>query len=277
MQLAFHGATSMKADLQTDIEVSANAGYTNLEPWTNKIDAFLQNHSLSDLKALFVQHGIKPLTLNSLESIAFRGPAFSSVKAHCKQLCEVAVAISSPAIAVIPSPKPSWDIAWAEVVKEHVGVLRTLSDIAGPYGVKLAFEFIGHSGFSVRTPRGAWEIIERAERDNIGLVFDIAHFTVGGASLDEIDLLDPGRIYGFHLDDVEDIPLEQYTEANRVLPGAGIAKTKEICARLAAIGFDGPCAVELFRPEYWEWNPLDLAVEARKRALEVLGLYFAVT
>ena len=276
MQLAFHGATSMYADLQTDVAVSAEAGYKALEPWTNKIDAYLQTHSLSDLKALFNQHGIKPLTLNSLESIAFRGAGFSSVKAHCKQLCEVAMAIGSPAIAVIPSPKPVWDIGWEAVVEEHVSVLRTLSDIAKPYGVKLAFEFIGHSGFSVRTPRGAWEIIQAADRDNIGLVFDIAHFTLGGASLEEIDLLDPKRIYGFHLDDVEDIALEAYTEARRVLPGKGIARTTEICSRLATLGYDGPCAVELFRPEYWEWNPLDLAIAAREAALEVLSPHFKV-
>ncbi|MBF6595698.1 MAG: hypothetical protein IVW51_14825 [Thermaceae bacterium] len=60
------------------------------------------------------------------------------------------------------------------------------------------------------------------------------------------------------------------------LPGKGVAETGEICSRLKAIGFDGACSIELFRPEYWEWNPLDLAKIARNAALEVLSPYFEV-
>ena len=276
MQLAFHGATSMKSELQTDVAVSAASGYAGLEIWTNKLEPYLQTHSLSDLKVLFQAHKLKPLTLNSLESVGFRGAGFASVKAHCVQLCQVAQAIGSPAIAVIPGPKPTWDTPWEAVVDEHVRALRSLADIAESYGVQLAFEFIGYSGYSVRTPRGAWEIIQAAGRDNIGLVFDIAHFTIGGADLGEIDLLGPDRILGFHLDDVENITREAYTEANRVLPGLGIAKTQEICSSLATIGYDGFCTVELFRPEYWEWEPLGLARKAHHAALEVLRPHFQV-
>jgi len=276
MQLAFHGATSMKADLQTDIEVSAKAGYVALELWAAKVDTYLKTHSLADLKALLEHYGVKPMTFNSIEFIAFRGEEFEQIKARCKQLCAIAVVIGCPSIAVIPSPKPAWDTPWETVVEEHVKALKALSDIVAPYGIKLAFEFIGYGGFSVRTPRGAAEIIQAAGCDDIGMVFDIAHFTIGGGSLLEINHLDPKMIYGFHLDDVEDTAREAYTDALRLLPGKGVAQTKEICSRLAAIGFDGACSIELFRPEYWEWKPLDLAVAARKAAMEVLVPYFKV-
>jgi 2-keto-myo-inositol isomerase len=62
----------------------------------------------------------------------------------------------------------------------------------------------------------------------------------------------------------------------RLLPGRGIAPTREICSRLKGIGYDGPCAVELFRPEYWAWDPLDLAKAARAAAFDVLNPYFEV-
>lgn len=276
MQLAFHGATSMKADLQTDIEVSAKAGYVALELWASKVDTYLKTHTPAELKALLQSYGVAPMTFNSIEFIAFRGEEFEQVKARCKQLCEIAVVIGCPSIAVIPSPKPAWDTPWQTVVDEHVKALQALSDIAAPYGIRLAFEFIGYGGFSVRTPRGAWEIIQAAGRDDIGMVFDIAHFTIGGGRLEEIDTLDPSHIYGFHLDDIEDTAREAYTDALRLLPGKGIAPTQEILRRLKAIGFDGDCSIELFRPEYWEWDPLELAQAARKAALEVLSPYFDV-
>lgn len=120
------------------------------------------------------------------------------------------------------------------------------------------------------------EIIQATDRSNIGMVFDIAHFTVGGAGLAEIDSLDPKRIFGFHLDDVEPVVLESYTDANRMLPGLGIAQTAEICSRIAALGYDGFATVELFRPEYWEWEPLELAKRSHKAALEVLKPHFYI-
>ena len=276
MRLAFHGATTIKADLETDIRISQQAGYGALEIWTEKLDAYLETHSVADLKALFVEHGIAPMTLNSIEAIAFRGQEFAQVLERCEELCRIANAIGSPAIAVIPSIKPGLQTPWETIVTEHVRVLRELSDVARPHGIKLAFEFLGSSWFSVRTPRGAQEIIEAVGCDNVGLVFDIAHFTIGGGALEEIDALDPAMIYGLHLDDVEDTAREAYLDSMRLLPGRGIAPTREILSRLKGIGYDGPCAVELFRPEYWAWDPLDLAKAARTAALDVLHPHFEV-
>ena len=42
MQLAFHGATTITASLEADIRNSQQAGYTALEIWTEKLDAFLE-------------------------------------------------------------------------------------------------------------------------------------------------------------------------------------------------------------------------------------------
>ncbi len=51
MKLGFHGATTMTADLQTDVAASAHAGFQTLELWAAKVDRFLADHSLADLKA----------------------------------------------------------------------------------------------------------------------------------------------------------------------------------------------------------------------------------
>ncbi len=108
----------------------------------------------------------------------------------------------------------------------------------------------------------------------MGLVFDAAHFHGGGGLLSEIDQLDPDRIFAFHLDDLEDTPKEEITDARRLMPGLGVVPLDDICQRLKGIGYDGPCSVELFRPEYWEWDPTQLAVKVRGAAIEVLSPYF---
>jgi len=276
MLLAFHGATTMTSDLETDVAASAQAGFKALEVWAAKVDRYLAHHSLADLKALFVNHGVLPLTLNSIEFIAFRGGNFHLIQSRCHELGKVAQAIGCPTVVVVPSPTPDREMPWSQVVEEYVRVLADLSGIARGYGVRLAFEFLGFGWCSVRTPRAAFEIVQKVDRDNVGITIDAAHFYGGGGLLSELDQLDPKRIFTFHLDDLEDTPKEAITDATRLLPGQGVVPLDEICARLKRIGYEGPCSIELFRPEYWKWDPKELAIKARETAIKVLSPHFKV-
>lgn len=53
MKFGFHSATTMKADLNTEIKVSAAAGFKGLELQYVKIRQYLIDHSLTDLRQLF--------------------------------------------------------------------------------------------------------------------------------------------------------------------------------------------------------------------------------
>lgn len=276
MRLGFHGATTKTSDLQTDIAATAQAGFTALELWASKIDTYLEDHSMADFKALLADNGVAAMSINSLEFISFRGDEYPQIKARLRELCEMAQAVNCPTIIVVPSPTPSYQTTWEEIVEEHVNVLRDLGDIAAEYGVKLSFELLGFGWCSVRTPRGAWEIVQKAGRDNVGLVVDCAHLWGGGGLFDEISQVDPSRIFTFHLDDLEDLPKEAITDAQRIMPGQGVIPLGAICQRLKDAGFDGDCSVELFRPEYWEWNPMEVAKQVRESAEKVLSPYFDI-
>jgi 2-keto-myo-inositol isomerase len=274
MNLAFHSATTMTSDLETDVAVSARAGFKALEVWAAKIDRYLSVHTLTDLKALFVDHGIKPLAINSIEFITFRGGEYAQVQERLHELGKIAREIGCPTIMLVPSPLPGHELTWSAVVDESVSVLRDLSDIAQLYDIRLAFEFLGFGWCSVRTPRAAFEIIQKVARDNVGMTLDAAHFYGGGGLLAELDHLDPKRIFAFHLDDLEDTPKEAITDATRLLPGSGVLPLDDICEHLKGIGYNGSCSIELFRPEYWAWDPQELAVKARQAAIQVLSPHF---
>lgn len=277
MLLGFHGATTMTSDLETDIAVSRQAGYRGLELVAEKIYKYLETHSRAELKALLEQNGIAPLSINALVFVGFRGDEYPQVQAKCKEMCEIAQAIGAPMLVVVPSPTlDKWQIPWSDVVAEYVRVLRDLSDIAAPYDIRLSFEFLGFGWCTVRTPRGAWEVVCAVDRPNVGMTVDCAHLYAGGGLNAEIDSLDPTKIFAFHLDDVEDSPKEAITDGTRVFPGIGVAPLEDICARMSKIGYDGPCSIELFRPEYWEWEPLKVARLAREHALQVLSPHFNV-
>lgn len=284
MKLAYHGATSMKSDLVTDITVSERAGYGALEVWGAKLDSYLVDHSPADLAGLFTSHNVTPSALNSIEFIGFRGPEFQQIRQRCEDLCTLAERMGCRVLVVVPGPTPpelmgpQADLfsAWEKVVQEYVKVLQDLGEIARPHGVRLAFEFLGFPWCCVRTPLGANEIVQRAQHASVGINVDACHFYGGGGQLEELELLDPAAICTFHINDMEAIPKEAITDSHRLLPGRGVIPLEDICARMKGIGYDGFCSVELFRPEYWGWDPYELAVTARQASLQVLEPYFKV-
>jgi len=274
MLIAINGATTMKATLPEDIAAASAAGFKALEIWAAKMDAYLETHSVEELKSLCHDAGLCPASINSIESITFRPPEeYEEIKARCRELCEVAQALGCDKIVVVPSPTPE-GADWDAIKDESVRVLRELSEVASPYGVQLAFEFLGFSWCSVRTLGQCWEIIKEAHRTNVGLVIDTCHFYAGGSDMSSILRVEPKKVLIFHINDVEDRPLETIEDAHRLLPGEGVVPLDDILIRLKHIGFDGICSVELFRPEYWERDPVELATAARAATLEIVGEYF---
>lgn len=263
MQIALNGATTMKADLETDIRAASAAGFDCLEIWASKLRAFLKSHSTADLNNLFSAHNLKPHSVNSIERISFRDALeHEALLAECHDLFRIAAEIRCPYIVVVPSPRPA-DASRSSVIEETTQVLGELGGIAEKYGIGLAFEFLGQADCSVQTLPLADEIVRLVDRKNVGLVIDSFHFYAGGSTIASIAALDPARLFIFHINDAEDRPRKQLEDRHRLLPGLGILPLKEIVAALKGIGYDGVASVEIFRPEYWERDPLELAREAR--------------
>jgi len=264
MKLSFNGATTMRADLVTDIRAAAAAGFDYVEIWAAKLRTFLEQQTPGDLKALFAENKIKPLSINSIEHITFREPAaYAQIKAQCEELCAIAASIGCPYVVVVPGKLPLELTSSSDIIEETVGVLRELASIAERHGVALAFEFLGQKDCSVQRLDLADEIVQNVNRRNIGLVIDAFHFYAGSSTIKMIEALDPKRIFIFHIDDAEKMPREKLSDAHRLLPGLGILPLKEIIAAFRKIGYDANASVELFRPEYWERDPFELARDAK--------------
>ena len=262
----------MKADLPTDIRAAAAAGFDYHEIWAAKLRRFLQQNSAAGLKSLLDDSGVRPLSINSIEHITFRdAAAYEVIKNECRELSAIAAEIQCPYVVVVPGKLPPNGIATSEIVDESARVLRELCEIAAGYGVSIAFEFLGESDCSVRTLGLAEEIVTVAGGQNLGLVIDSFHFYTGGSTIKMIDELDPSRLFIFHIDDAEDLPRDQLTDAHRLLPGLGILPLKEIIAAFRRIGYDANASVEIFRPEYWERDPFELARDARAAVERVIS------
>jgi 2-keto-myo-inositol isomerase len=271
MKLALNGATTMKADLATDIRVASEAGFDCLEIWSAKLRTYLQDNTTEDLAALFNEHRIEPYSINSIEHVTFRTPdRRAELLFECEQLSRIASEIGCPYVVVVPGRLPE-GVTHDDIIEESVRVLRELAGVAQGFGVSLAFEFLGQRDCSVQTLSLAHEIVREVARPNVGLVIDSFHFYAGGSTIESIDTLDADRLFIFHINDAEDRPREELEDRHRLLPGLGILPLGEIIAALRRISYDRVTSVEIFRPEYWERDPLQLARDAKAAVARVLG------
>src|ERR1044071_4676123 len=187
MKLALNGATTMKADLMTDIRAANAAGFDCLEIWASKLRDFLKSHTTAELKVLFTEQAIEPYSINSIERITFRdAEGHRALLAECEELCRIASEIDCPYIVVVPGLVPE-QASRELVIEESVRVLTELGGGAAIHNVALAFEFLGQTDCSVQTLELADEIVRRVARPNVGLVIDSFHFYAGGSQLASID------------------------------------------------------------------------------------------
>lgn len=274
MQIALNGATTMRADLATDFQAAKAAGFDYLEIWAEKLRKFLQQNTIGELEELVANSGVPPLSINSIEHVTFRDShTLNGIKEQCAELSQIAEKIDCPFIVVVPSPVPNRDITRAEVIAESVRALGELCDIAARHNVSLAFEFLGQPDCSVPTLGLAHEIVRATERKNLGLVIDSFHFYAGGSTIEMVEALDPNLLYVFHINDAENLPREQLLDKHRLLPGLGILPLGDLLHAFRKIGYDKVASVEIFRPEYWERDPFELAndaLSATKRVLETV-------
>ena len=272
MKLALNGATTMRADLITDLHAAKKAGFDYLEIWAAKLRAFLKEQSIAELKHIFFHAGLSPLSINSIEHITFRDPkAYETIKQDCEELSTIASEVGCHCIVVVPGRLPQGGASRENVVAESIKVLNELCDIAANHNVTLAFEFLGQPDCSVPTLDLADEIVRKAGRENLGLVIDSFHFYAGGSTIEMIEALDPKLIQIFHINDAEDLPCDQLEDRHRLLPGLGILPLREMISAFQRIGYDRVASIEIFRPEYWARDPYELAREAHLATERVLN------
>ena len=277
MKIAFNQATTLKnSTLKQDLELCEKHGYDLIEIRLDKLREYLQDNTIEDLKSFFASHRIKPFAFNALEFINFRDEAgYQQIVNDLEFLCHVGQVIDCHKVIAVPSFDIG-DYTKAQIKEETVRVLNELANIAQPYDVKLALEFVGYPNCSINTFEQAYEIIEEVNRDDVGIVLDCFHFHAMNSNIDDLQDVDPNKIFAFHIDDCEDLPVGALRDHHRVWPGEGAIDLDSILDSLREIGYQEMVSIELFRPEYWDWEA-ERTIKVGKEITEnVVMKYFDV-
>lgn len=274
MKICFNEATTMKnSTLELDLELCNKYGYDLIEIRMDKLKEYLETHTLDDLVNFFEHHTLKPYAFNALEFVTFRAPNdYKKIRDDLVFLCQSGVKINCRNIVVVPT----FDLPYTrqEIKEESIRVLHDLADVAETYNMNLAFEFVGYPNCSVNTFEQAYEIVTAVNRSNVGIVLDCFHFHSMNSKIEILKKADPNKIFIFHIDDAEDLPMGTLRDHNRLWPGDGSIDLELILKTLREIGYEKMVSVELFRPEYWEWEPEKTIKIAKEKTEAVIQKYF---
>lgn len=155
--------------------------------------------------------------------------------------------------------------------------LRKLAMLAIPLGIKVAYEGLSW-GRTVNEFTTAWEVVFRADVPNLGLGLDSFHMFATQSSLDDLELLDPEKIFLVQLADfmwqeIRSVEERISTARHfRVFPGEGVHSQAlaELVRKLHGLGYRGDYSYEVFNDDYQQM-PLPVVAQRARRASLWLG------
>ena len=150
--------------------------------------------------------------------------------------------------------------------------LRKLAMLALPLGIRIAYEGLSW-GRTINEFTTAWDVVCRADAPNLGIGIDSFHAFATKTSLEDLDMLDPQKIFLVQLADFmwNEIPSveERINTARhfRVFPGEGVhsEQVAELVMRLDRLGYRGDYSFEVFNDDY-QGIPLPVVAERARRS-----------
>jgi sugar phosphate isomerase/epimerase len=150
--------------------------------------------------------------------------------------------------------------------------LRKLAMLALPMGIRIAYEGLSW-GRTINEYTTAWDVVCRADMPNLGACLDSFHILAAKTNVEEIDFIEPGKIYLVQLADFLWQETKSFEErmatarTYRVFPNEGVHNEGliDIVRRIDRLGYKGDYSFEVFNDDYQNL-PLGLVAERAKKS-----------
>jgi sugar phosphate isomerase/epimerase len=243
--------TTLEAPFARDVEAYAAAGFRQVELWLPKLDKL-------GLKPPAVAAALKNAGLTVAGACAtdagFNTPE-GRVLDDLKRNLETAQALGAPHYVVFSGAGASRP----DEYKAASARLARYAEVAEPYGVRIAFEFIAGARLA-GSFRTALEMVRAADHPNLGVCVDTFHLFAGISKVEDLLLAKRGEIAHVHFHDAPaSLPRELWRDADRLPPGEGCMPMHDIVKALKRTGYQGVLSVELFGAAYQSGDPREVA------------------
>lgn len=247
-----------KLSLVEEIDIAAKAGYQAIEPWIDEIEVYARRGgSLADLKKRISDRGLSVASaIGFSEWIVDDDGRRAKGLERAQREMDLVRQIGGERIAAPPAGATDVsNIDYLKVADRY----RALLELGDQMEVVPQVEVWGFSKTLHRLGQALLVAIESGH-SNACVLPDVYHLYKGGSDFTGLKLLSGTAVHVFHMNDYPaDPPRQSIGDGDRVYPGDGVAPLADIFQTLREIDFDGYLSIELFNPNYWQLNPLEVA------------------
>ena len=156
-------------------------------------------------------------------------------------------------------------------IKEAAVNFRAAGEIVWRHGLRIALEFNSVHGVINRLQVGR-EIVALADHPACGLLLDAYHMERGGDGGRAFEDMSREEIFTFQFSDVPPGAAPAGGRpTDRLMPGQGRVRWKEVFGLLVEKGYEGYLSYEAPNPEYWARPPREVAREAAAATRKLLA------
>lgn len=261
-------ATVRPASLPEKVQIAAKAGYDAIEPWDSELEQYEKEGG--DLKALGRQ--IKdlgmfvPSVIGLWNALPPTRELFEASLKGTRSRMRMAAAIGSQHIQTIPNTVgDNYDQKWvADRYRELIEIGRK------EFNIRPALVFVKF--FPLKRLGQAAAIALDSNHPDAMIIPDTYHMHISEGGFEGLKFLNGDLIAIFQFaDSPASSNIDALADKDRVYPGDGILPLPKILKDLKATGYKGCVSLELYNPEYWKQDLLEVARTGLRKTLEVIG------
>ena len=257
---------SISGNLPEKLEAIANAGFDGIEIFEQDFIAY--DGSPRDVGRMVCDMGLEILLFQPFRDFEglpepLRRKAFDRAQRKFELMGELGTNLVLFCSSVHPEAQGGIDRMAAD--------LSELGDLAKRHDVRVGYEALAW-GRHVNDHRDAWEIVRRADHQNIGLILDSFH-TLGRQIDPETIRRIPGdRIFFVQLADAPliDMDLLYWSRHFRNMPGEGDLDVTAFMRAVAATGYAGPVSLEIFNDQFRSGSATNIAKDGHRSLVALM-------
>lgn len=260
---------TLNSPFEDDIADYAAAKCEYVEIWLTKLESYLKDRSLDDVRRLCEKNRVK------LPVASFQGGLFTTDPAKRKvawklfrerlELCQRLEIETLVVAADISDPLSQ------ELLDRLVPTMTEIATESGRRGRRTAMEFQAKSSFANNLETAA-ALVSEVGSPHLGICLDAFHFFVGPSKLADLRFLDAGSLFHVQFCDLADTARELASDGDRILPGDGDFQLHSLVDWLRSINYSRIVSLELMNPQIWQIPALQVGEIAMSSMQKCLAL-----
>ena len=265
-RLALHTWSLDTTPLADALRAAGEGGWNALE--LRRVDftrCFERGMTNADVIELVRSSAMKVAVLGTEYGLIFaKGDESRRLFGVLEESCRNARALGCEMIMIAPGQNSG-------TLREAAANFRAAGDVVASHALRIALEFNSAHDVINSLPV-AREVLAATNHRACGLLLDAYHMERSGSGGRGFEDVPPEHIFTFQFSDVPSgRPSPEKRPTDRLMPGAGRVRWKDVFELLVEKGYRGYLSYEAPNPELWARPPLDVAREAAAATRRLLA------